>query len=290
MTTQQQTVEAGHAPKPSSTLSIRPLNPVIGAEVGGIDLSRPSKSQIAAIRAALNAHHVLVFRDQMLTPEEHKRLGRMFGPLHPHPYGRSAGPGGDPEILTVKADQESKYVAGEEWHSDLTFHDTPPMGSMLYITETPPDGGGDTLFVSAIRAYEALSPTLQEFLRGLTAAHGGTKPFIAGHEDSVPPGGWPRSTHPVVIRHPENGRRVLFVNRGFTTRINELDYHESDAILEMLWRHIETRVDFQCRVHWAPNTLVFWDNRCTQHHAVWDYFPNSRYGQRVAIAGSRPTA
>jgi taurine dioxygenase len=93
----------------------------------------------------------------------------------------------------------------------------------------------------------------------------------------------------VVIRHPKNGKKALFVNRGFTTKINELDGRESDSMLELLWRHIESRLDFQCRVHWTPNTLVFWDNRCTQHHAVWDYYPHSRYGERVSIIGERPS-
>jgi taurine dioxygenase len=278
-------------PAGGRTIAITPLNPVIGAEIGGVDLSCPiAPTQLAELRAALNAHHVLVFRDQHLTPEEHKRFGRLFGPLQSHPYHNSAGPGADHEILVVKADQNSKFVAGEEWHTDLTFDAEPPMGSMLYITETPPNGGGDTLFASTIRAYEALSPAVQSFLAGLTATHGGTKPVIRGFESNVPAAGWPRSTHPVIVRHPENGRKVLFVNRGFTTKINEISFSESNAVLEMLWRHVETRVDFQCRVHWEPNTLVFWDNRCTQHHAVWDYFPNVRYGQRVTIAGTKPVA
>jgi taurine dioxygenase len=93
-----------------------------------------------------------------------------------------------------------------------------------------------------------------------------------------------------VVRIPENGRKALFVNRGFTTRINELSHKESEAVLEMLWRHVENHLEFQCRVHWTANTLVFWDNRCTQHHAVWDYYPHSRYGQRVSIIGERPVA
>jgi len=104
-----------------------------------------------------------------------------------------------------------------------------------------------------------------------------------------PAGGWPRAQHPLITRHPETGRKTLYVNRGFTTRIPELSRSESDALLEMLFRHVETNVEFQCRVRWTPNTLVFWDNRCTQHCAVWDYFPNSRYGERVSIIGARPT-
>jgi taurine dioxygenase len=280
------------------TIGIQPLNPVIGAEIEGVDLAKPFEpEQFAEVRAALNAHHVLVFRDQHLSVEDHKRFGRMFGRLHVHPYHAAevapehakASAGDDPEILVVKADQSSRFVAGEEWHTDVTCDAEPPMGSMLYLTETPESGGGDTCFASTIRAYDALSPTMQIFLEGLTATHDGQKPYTGGYRAPEPPGGWPRTTHPVIIRHPENGKKVLFVNRGFTTKINELSRRESDAMLEMLWRHIESRLDFQCRVRWAPNTLVFWDNRCTQHHAVWDYYPHSRYGQRVSIIGERPT-
>ena len=282
------------------TLSIRPLNPVIGAEIEGIDLSKPlAEAQFAEVRAALNAHHVLIFRDQTLNREDHKRFGHKFGRLHVHPYhakkvapehaANRGGVGDDPEILVVRADQNSKFVAGEGWHTDVTCDAEPPMGSMLYLTETPPNGAGDTCFASTIRAYDALSTTMQGFIEGLTATHDGRKPYSGGYGAPEPPGGWPRSTHPVVIRHPENGKKALFVNRGFTTKINELDGRESDSMLELLWRHIESRLDFQCRVHWTPNTLVFWDNRCTQHHAVWDYYPHSRYGERVSIIGEAPS-
>jgi taurine dioxygenase len=296
VTRRLEVVRPGLVPK---TIAIAPLNPVIGAEIGGVDLSKPlADAQFAEVRAALNAHHVLVFRDQRLSREDHKRFGRLFGPLHVHPYHAKhtapeharTGAAPDPEILVVKADQASRFVAGEEWHTDVTCDEQPPMGSMLYITQTPESGGGDTAFASTIRAWEALSPKMQAFLEGLTATHDGAKPYTGGYGQAAPEGGWPRNTHPVVIRHPETGRKALFVNRGFTTRINELDRKESDALLEFLWRHVETHLEFQCRVRWEPNTLVFWDNRCTQHHAVWDYYPFSRYGERVSIVGERPTA
>jgi taurine dioxygenase len=294
-------VETGLRPQ---TIRIRPLNPVIGAEVEGVELSRPlSDAQFAEIEAAFNAHHVLIFREQTIGREDHKRFGRRFGRLHVHPYHvkdtlpehaqdgpKQDGPPRDPEILVVKADQASRFVAGEEWHTDVSCDVEPPMGSMLYITRTPQSGGGDTCFTSTIRAFEALSPTLQAFLSGLTATHDGAKPYTGGYGQAAPPGGWPKTSHPVVVRHPGNGKPSLFVNRGFTTRINELDRKESDALLEFLWNHVEQHLEFQCRVRWEPNTLVFWDNRATQHHAVWDYYPFSRYGERVSIVGSRPVA
>ena len=288
-------VETRREPK---SITVTPLNPVIGAEIGGVDLSRLNDGQFAEIRVALNAHHVLIFRDQHLSREDHKAFGRRFGRLHVHPYHAKqsapeharAGSAPDPEILVVKADQTSRFVAGEEWHTDVTCDERPPMGSMLYLTKTPESGGGDTAFASTIHAFEALSPAMRAFLEGLTATHDGAKPYTGGYGQAPPEGGWPRNTHPVVIRHPENGGRALFVNRGFTTRINELDRKESDALLEFLWSHVETHLEFQCRVRWEPNTMVFWDNRCTQHHAVWDYYPYARYGERVSIIGDRPTA
>ncbi len=287
-------------------ISVEPLTPVIGAEIRGVDLSKPlSPEQIAEIRKAHAAHHVIYFRDQVLTNEGHKRFARLFGKLHVHPYhvknaapdhaktaetDKAPFPESDPEILIVKADQKSKYVAGEGWHSDVTCDAEPPMGSMLYITQTPEIGGGDTMFASTIRAYEALSPMMKDILSRLTATHDGAKPYTGAYGTAPPPGGWPKTVHPVVITVPWNGKKSLYVNRGFTTRINELDRNESDAMLEMLWRHIESHVACQCRVKWTPNMLVFWDNWSVQHHAVWDYYPYSRYGQRVSIVNGRPAA
>ncbi|MGZ5805312.1 MAG: TauD/TfdA dioxygenase family protein [Rhizomicrobium sp.] len=288
------------------TISVEPLTPIIGAEIRGVDLSRPlSPEQIPEIRKAHAAHHVIYFRDQVLSNEDHKRFARLFGKLHVHPYhvknaapdhaktaetDKAPFPESDPEILIVKADQKSKFVAGEGWHSDVTCDAEPPMGSMLYITQTPEIGGGDTMFASTVRAYEALSPMMKEILGRLTATHDGAKPYTGAYGTAPPPGGWPKTVHPVVITVPWNGKKSLYVNRGFTTRINELDRSESDVMLEMLWRHIESHVACQCRVKWTPNMLVFWDNWSVQHHAVWDYYPYSRYGQRVSIVNGRPAA
>lgn len=286
-----------------NSIEVEPLTPVIGAEIHGVDLSKAlSTEQIAEIRTAHAAFHVIYFRDQILSNDDHKRFARLFGALHVHPYhvknaapdharsDKAPFPQSDPEILIVKADQTSKFVAGEGWHSDVTCDAEPPMGSMLYITKTPEIGGGDTMFASTVRAYEALSPMMKEIVGKLTATHDGAKPYTGGYGTAAPPGGWPRSTHPVVITVPWNGNKSLYVNRGFTTRINELDRSESDAMLDMLWRHIENHVAGQCRVRWTANMLVFWDNWSVQHHAVWDYYPYSRYGQRVSIVNGRPTA
>lgn len=271
------------------SIAVRPLTPVIGAEIEGVDLAAElTTHQFAEIRRALLEHHVLVFRDQRLSPEDHKRFGRRFGPLHRHPLQKLKG--GDPELLQIKADQDSKTVAGEGWHCDVTCDAEPPMGSMLYLPQTPEIGcGGDTLFANMHLAYDMLSAPMKRFLDGLTAIHDGAIPWVNGY-GYRPNETFQKNEHPVVARHPETGRRLLYVNRGFTSHIAQLARFESNALLEMLYRHIETQPALACRVRWTPNTLVFWDNRCTQHQAIWDYYPLARSGYRVSIIGERPQA
>lgn len=272
------------------TLQIAPLTPVIGAEVFGIDLSSElSNHQMADIRDAFHAHSVLVFRDQHLDREAHKRFGRQFGPLHTHPLNRMRD--GDPEILLVKTDESSAFTPGDGWHTDVSCDAEPPLGSMLYITQMPEiECGGDTVFASMYAAYEGLSDLMKDFLEGLVAVHDGARPYVGAYNVTPPEGGFPRSEHPVIGVHPETGRKLLYVNNGFTTHIKGLGKGESDSVLDMLFRHVEANVRFQCRVRWQENTLVFWDNRCTQHHAAWDYYPHSRYGERVSIIGDPPLA
>lgn len=272
------------------TIKVSPLTPLIGAEVAGFDLSTQySNRQLDEVRQALLEHHVLVFRDQKISPEDHKRFGRHFGRLHVHPLKSTLG--GDPELLEVIATKTSKFVAGEGWHTDVTCDVEPPMGSLLHITKTPEIGvGGDTLFANMYLAYDMLSDTMKSFLEGLTAVHDGSLPWVQGYGYAPPGQEFPKTEHPVIIRHPETGRKLLFVNSGFTSHIVQLSRRESRTLLDMLFRHVETEVALHCRVRWAANTLVFWDNRCTQHHAVWDYYPLSRYGNRVSMIGERPAA
>ena len=273
------------------TITVAPLTPVIGAEVSGVDLSRePSNQQMAEIMQAHLDHAVLVFRDQHLDRAAHKRFARHFGTLHIHPLNRARD--GDREILVVKTNRKSKFAAGDGWHTDVTCDAKPPMGSMLYITEVPELGsGGDTVFASMYAAYDALSEPMKRFLEGLVAVHDGARPYVGSYNIAPPPNTeYPRSEHPVIGIHPGTGRKVLYVNSGFTTAIKNLSPAESQSILDMLFRHIEANIRFQCRVRWQANTLVFWDNRCTQHHAAWDYYPHSRYGERVSIIGEPPAA
>ncbi|ANK82253.1 MAG: hypothetical protein TEF_16750 [Rhizobiales bacterium NRL2] len=299
------------------TIDVRPVTPVVGAEVHGVDLSKPLEpKQLEEIRRAFVTHHVLAFHDQSIGRDAHKAFASHFGELHVHPLkhdrmktthkdnpfaegeGKSDHPlmqgdtGGesDPAILEIKTTQNSKYTAGGAWHADVTCDERPPMGSMLLIKQVPDVGcGGDTCFANMYRAFDTLSEPMKEFLRPLTAVHDGAIPYVGAYNTVPPEGGYPRNEHPVVVRHPDTGREVLYVNPGFTSHIKGLSRYESQHILEMLYRHVEKRLDLQVRMSYRPNTLMFWDNRCLQHQASWDYWPYSRYGERVSIIGHRPT-
>jgi len=268
-------------------ITVNPVTPRIGAEISGIDLNRTlSNRQVDELHRALVDHQVLFFRDQELDIDSHKALGRHFGELHIHP--NTPGPEGHPEVLPIHADANSKRIAGERWHSDVSCDPEPPLGSILYLHTVP--AGGDTLFASMFAAYDALSPQMKHYLEGMTALHSGERSYrrtnrLLGKDD----GGrvYPQANHPVVRRHPVSGRKALFVNRGFTYRINEVSEEESDAILDFLYQHAE-KPDFQVRFRWEPHSVAFWDNRSVQHLAVWDYFPNVRSGRRITIKGDRP--
>ncbi|MEE1886411.1 TauD/TfdA dioxygenase family protein [Pseudomonas carassii] len=277
---------AGAQRAPYRSINVERLTPIIGAEIGGVDLSRSlPPEQLAEIRRAFLENHVLVFRDQQLSVEQHKAFGRLFGQLRALPLEDIDGD--DPELVVIRANAQSRFVAGETWHTDGTADPEPSMGSMLYVKETPAIGtGGDTLFANMHLALEMLSPAMQEFLGTLTAIHDGEIPW----KGYTPPPGLPKTEHPVVVRHPETGRPSLFINSGFTSHIVQLSASESQVLLGMLFDLVAREPVLSCRVRWAPGTLVFWDNRCTQHHAVWDYFPHSRYGERVTILGGRPQA
>ncbi|MCP5065139.1 MAG: taurine dioxygenase, partial [bacterium] len=246
------------------------------------------------IRRALHDWMVLVFPEQELDAAQHKAFAARFGPLHVHPQLRGAKMS-HPEILPVHTNAESPFTPGDGWHTDVSCEEIPLWGSMLYIRETPECGGGDTLFADMNLAYELLSQPMRDFLEGLTAIHDGAGPYseqlAMGFGSPASDKDFLRTEHPVVVRHPETGRKLLYVNSGFTTRIVGLSGAESRAVLELLFRHISSTPKITCRVHWKAKTLTFWDNISTQHHAIWDYYPHSRIGGRVSILGkSRPSA
>ena len=270
------------------TIQVTPTTPHLGAEIEGIDLSRPlGNRQVDELHDALAAHQVLFFRDQKLDYDSAKAVGRHFGDLHIHP--NTPGPAGHPEILPIHADANSKRIAGERWHSDVSCDVEPPLGSILHLHTVPPVGG-DTLFASQYAAYDALSERMKTYLDGLTAFHDGGPSYRATNAKiGVAEAGrtYPTATHPVVRTHPVTGRRALYVNRTFTQRINGLPQDEADALLAFLVEH-SVKPDFQVRFRWRANSVAFWDNRAVQHLAVWDYFPQVRSGFRVTIKGDRP--
>ena len=229
---------------------------------------------------------MIFFRDQELTPEQHLDFGRHFGPLHLHPAAPHAP--GHPELMIIHADKDSPRANGENWHSDVSCDELPPLGSILYIKTCPPRGG-DTLFASMYAAYEALSERMQTYLEGLTALHDGEPVYrglYANYGVADKPS-YPHAEHPVVRTHPVTGRKALYVNRGFTRRILGIPRDESEGVLRYLYEHMENPL-FQCRFRWRANSVAFWDNRCVQHHAMWDYWPLTRSGFRVTVRGEKP--
>ena len=270
-----------------TTLSLQQLTPSIGAEIIDVDLAGAvdDSSAIAAIAEAFTNHHVLVFRNQTLTRDQHKAFGRRFGPLHVHPSQRATDYEGDREIFPVVADETTVLNNGGLWHSDVSCDEKPPLGSMLLLKEAP-SIGGDTLFANMHLAYETLSSPIRAMIDHLDAVHDRRQDLLHYGYEARLGVDYPVHSHPLVVAHPDTGRKLLFANPAFTTRIEGLSAGESTAILAMLYEHVATQPAIQCRVRWEPGTLVFWDNRCVQHYAVWDYRPQRRVGERVTIASS----
>ena len=271
------------------TIKVTPLSPALGAEIEGVDLRQETApEQLAEIRQAITENLVLVFRDQKIAAEDHKRFARYFGTLHRHLLAGNStlsARSQDPEILAWKTGRSSRYTAGDAWHNDVSCDPEPIWGSFLRVTRMPEIGGGDTAFTNLHLAYESLSDPIKRLLDGLTAIHDGRQAWTAGYGAEPDPGQtFPASEHPVVARHPFSGRKFLFVNPAFTSHVVQLTRAESDALLQLLFRHIEKHLAFQTRIHWTPDTLIFWDNWATQHHAIWDYYPFERWGERVSAS------
>lgn len=269
------------------TITVKPLTPVIGAEIGDVDLSAPLGNQtFTEVHDALMRHQVIFFRDQDMSLEQHKAFGRLFGELHIHPAAPS--PEGHPEVLRIHADENSKRVAGQGWHSDVSCDAEPPMGSILHLRKTP-ENGGDTMFSSMYAAYEALSPSMKTFVENLSAEHASEHVYRGRFEggETLRDNKYPCNIHPLVRTHPVTRRRGLYVNSGFTRRVVGLERKESEALLEFLFDHVRTP-EFHVRFAWQDNSVAFWDNRCVQHHALWDYFPQVRSGFRVTLKGDKP--
>ena len=257
-----------------------PYSPHIGAEVFGIDLTAPlNDEQVAELRRLFVKYQVLFFRDQKISFDDQVRAASYFGTPGQHVGVKTISrPTDNPYVRRFHADETSKRVSGENFHSDQSCAEIPPLASMLYLHTTPPDGGGDTMFASMYAAYDALSERMKAYLEGLVAVHDGTRVFGPGT---------PVSTHPVVVRHPDTGRKLLFVNTDFVREIEGIPKQEAESLLAFLVQHC-ARAEWSCRFKWQPHSIALWDNRCTHHRAIWDYWPNVRSGYRVQIEGTEP--
>jgi len=269
---------------------IKPFAPNLGAVITGIDLSNSiSDTEIGIIKDAFHKFQVLFFQNQSeILPLNHIALGQFFGDLHIHPAAPKMK--NYPEIFEINTDKNSKIANGaEDFHSDVSCDIEPPLGTMLQL-HVLPECGGDTMFANMYLAYEALSKPMQVFLGGLKASHE-SEHFYKGryqNKNEVDRNKeYPSAIHPIIRTHPETGKKAIYVNKFFTTRIEGLADQESKLILEYLFGHIE-KTEFQIRYKWNKNDMAFWDNRCTIHKALWDYFPNERKGRRVTIKGSEP--
>ncbi|KVH70290.1 taurine dioxygenase [Burkholderia ubonensis] len=298
------TTIATHIAEPShgataQHFEIRAFDGPLGAEVVGLDLSKPlDEAGFARIHRAHLDHHVLVFRDQRITPDQHIAFSRRFGPLQIHVL-HQFGLAGHPEVLVVSNIVENgKPIglgdAGHYWHSDLSYKEKPSLGSLLHAQELPSEGG-DTLFANMHLAWDTLPAHLRRAAEGLCAEH----TYLARYAELQARNPWRPNlsaeqvaqvkpvVHPVVRTHPETGRKALFVSEHFTTRIVGLPEDESRALLDELFAH-SVRAEHLYRHVWRDHDLVFWDNRSLMHLAAGtpDHLRRKLY--RTTIEGDAP--
>ena len=279
--------------------AVTPLTPTIGAEIEGINLSNPiSNAKASFIRQALLDHHVVFFRNQNLSHEQHKIVGNLFGELIKVPFVESVPDHQEIFEIIKLPEERNVYNFGGNWHTDMTYMQEPALVSALYGAEVPPSGG-DTMFASLEDAYNALSLGMQQLLEGLTGIHtadrsyGKTGKFasdtIADEGMDVRPSeaAAKQIEHPVVRTHPETGRKALYVNPNFTFHFKNMSENESKPLLDFLFKHI-TRDEFVCRFRWTQGSLAIWDNRCTMHRALNDYDGHRRVMRRVTVGGDQP--
>jgi taurine dioxygenase len=275
----------------AAPFQIRRLGASLGAEILGVDLKAPMDDDaFAAFEAALVEHKVLAVRDQFLTTEQHVAFSRRFGELEVHPMRPQ---GKFPEILVLDNHKDNPVLSTDVWHSDTTFRKTPTKYTILRC-EIMPEFGGDTLWANMEATYEGLSDTFRAMISGLRAVHDFQNfrvLFKNTEDDRIKlhrmEDMFPNPSHPVVRTHPVTGRKSIYVNPQFTLRIEGLEPAESRAILDVLFA--QARVpEYQFRIRWTPGTIVFWDNRSTQHYAANDYYPQRRRMERTAVVGDVP--
>ena len=274
-----------------TTFELRKLTAALGAEVGGVDLGRPLAPETAAeLRRALVEHGVIFFRDQDLSPQQFWAFLENFG--RPEIQEGLPMEGAGPEQVQTADLLPTKHTTAV-WHADTTFLARPPVATALRALQLPPFGG-DTCWSSMYAAYDTLSEPLRDMLDGLTAVHsiqpilGRMAEYADVFANTVGKANAPEQVHPVVLRHPETGRKALYVSEGWTTRVVELSPAESATLLALLFEHVK-RPDLTLRWKWSPNDMAFWDNRAVQHYAVPDY-SSERVMQRIVLEGFEPSA
>lgn len=276
----------------SEPLKITPISGSLGAEISGVDLRENLEDGIIQeIRQALLDHLVIFFRDQDITPEQHIAFARRFG--NPVEYPLVKGLEGYPEIVCILKLEHETINFGGLWHSDTTYKEKPPLGSILLARELPPYGG-DTLFSNMYKAYDGLSEGLKETLATLKAINSSENPLAkstrqARLDDSgkVPAETVLEAIHPVVRTHPETGKKSLFINPGHTVRFENMTVEESEPLLDFLYQE-QIRPEYTCRFAWRPGSIAFWDNRSCQHNPINDYHGFKRLMHRVTLEGDRP--
>jgi taurine dioxygenase len=274
------------------TLTVRRSSGALGAEIAGIDLSAEfDDTLLIEIRRVLLDHLVVFFRDQDLTAAQFLAFARRFGTVAEYPF--IAGLPDYPEVIEVKKLEHERVNFGGIWHSDTTYLEEPPMGSLLLAREVPPTGG-DTLFANMYLAYETLSTGMRQLLERLSAVSSSAKADVSRtREDRVATSPKPASRtvyeahHPVVRTHPETGRKALYVNIAHTLRFTGMTEEESAPLLGFLFHH-QVKPEFTCRFHWQRGSIAFWDNRAVQHNPINDYHGQRRVMHRITIAGDRP--
>ena len=245
----------------------------LGAEITGFNLAGANGQDIDRVKALLLEHKVIFFPGQSIDIEEHVALGRQFGQIESHPNLKNPFTQ-HPEVFELAATHGG---VADEWHTDITFQESPSMMSILHMVKCP-EVGGDTMWTSLSQAYDELSEPMQSLCEGLSALHD-------AHPHNRPQD---MAVHPVVRVHPETGAKALYVNEHFTRRIVEMNATESRLILDYLTEWVKNP-RFTVRYKWTPGTIAFWDNRCTQHFVLND-FEGERIIQRVTVMGDEVKA
>ena len=274
------------------TIDVRPVAGALGAEIHGVDLSgEVPGAQFDEIRRAYGDYGVIFFRNQTLEPEQHIAFAERWAPIDINRFFTHVD--GYPQIAEVRKDPGQRDNIGGGWHTDHSYDTEPAMGSILYALDVP-ESGGDTMFSSMYRAYDTLSDGLKSVLEGLKARHSSRHVFgpARSRRDDDTVGritnqhlATQDAVHPVVIRHPQTGRRALYVNPGFTLGFDGWTDEESRPLLEYLYAHA-SRPDFTCRFRWERGSIAFWDNRATWHRALNDYHGQRRLMHRITVRGS----